>query len=422
MKKAFLTMMAVLLAFGMMVIGCEQGTGGGGGGTRFPPDGDANAFTSLAEALAYLSSHSDGSSADNPVPLKLNINLSSATDGWGALVVALESRKKYVALDLSACSMSGTEFDLYAGAIAGKNYIVSLILPDNATSITSSSSTNSTYTSGSGYCNNSYSKLRAVSGANVINIGDYAFFACTALTTVSFPEVTSIIGGELSFGGAFSGCTSLTSASFPKATSIGNGAFSGCTSLITVDFPKANTITSGSIQHYDGAFSGCTALTSVSFPEATSIGNSAFSGCTSLTTVDFPKATSIGGGAFYGCIALTTVSVPETTSIGYWAFRDCTSLTTVSIPKVTSIGYEAFANTGTTPLTITMGAGAPTVGYRMFYGINDSRNVTVRVPNGAIGYDEEWQEAFKGLGNDDINYGVTPTVNEYINLVVEYYY
>jgi hypothetical protein len=59
-------------------------------------------------------------------------------------------------------------------------------------------------------------------------------------------------------------------------------------------------------------------------------------------------------------------------------------------------------------LTITMGAVAPTVGSDMFVAIYGSKTVTVRVPNGATGYNEAWKTAFKGG-------------NSYINLVFEYY-
>jgi hypothetical protein len=64
-----------------------------------------------------------------------------------------------------------------------------------------------------------------------------------------------------------------------------------------------------------------------------------------------------------------------------------------------------------------MGAVAPVVERYIFDGVS-TKDVTVRVPNGATGYDEAWKTAVKGLGNDG---GITGTVNEYINLVVEYY-
>jgi hypothetical protein len=65
-----------------------------------------------------------------------------------------------------------------------------------------------------------------------------------------------------------------------------------------------------------------------------------------------------------------------------------------------------------------MGTAAPTVGAEIFSNITVSKNVTVRVPSSATGYDDAWKTAFKGLGNDGINYSVTPAVNTYINLQI----
>ena len=70
----------------------------------------------------------------------------------------------------------------------------------------------------------------------ILKIGIYAFASCINLTTVSFPEVTTI-GAS-----AFANCGSLTTVSFPKVTTISNYAFYSCTNLTTVSFPKATNI------------------------------------------------------------------------------------------------------------------------------------------------------------------------------------
>jgi hypothetical protein len=270
--------------------------------------------------------------------------------------------------------MSGTAFDIYSGDVIGKNYIVSLILPDAATSIANSSSGNSTYSDNdSRYYNDSYSALRTVNGANITTIGEYVFQDCTA----------------------------MTAASFPKATAIENSAFLRCSALTSVDFPKAVTIESN-------AFNS-TALTAVSFPEATTVKGS-FMACKSLISVSFPKATNFYH-TFQNCTSLTSVSLPEATNIGSNTFSMCTALTSVSFPKVTNIGLNAFWKCGTTPLTITMGNAAPTVGTSMFVDSNvtSTKNVTVRVPSGATGYDETWKTAFKGRSAPNVN------------LVIQYY-
>ena len=65
-----------------------------------------------------------------------------------------------------------------------------------------------------------------IEGKPVTSIGEYAFFGCSGLTSVTIGNsVTSI--GEL----AFYDCTELTSVTIPDSgTSIGEGAFSDCSS------------------------------------------------------------------------------------------------------------------------------------------------------------------------------------------------
>jgi len=136
-------------------------------------------------------------------------------------------------------------------------------------------------------------------------------------------------------------CTYLTSVTIPEGvTSIGSYAFQGCTGLTSVTIPEGVTFIGGS------AFNGCTGLTSITIPEGvTSIGDNAFDGCTGLTSVTISEGvTSIGEYAFQGCTNLTSVTIPEgVTSIGASAFSSCLGLTSVSIPSsVTTIGNNAF--------------------------------------------------------------------------------
>ena len=65
-----------------------------------------------------------------PIPLPVNITLSS---DWADLLSAIQTGGKYAALDLSACT-GVTEFDP-GTANTGESKIVSLVLPDGATSV-----------------------------------------------------------------------------------------------------------------------------------------------------------------------------------------------------------------------------------------------------------------------------------------------
>ena len=133
----------------------------------------------------------------------------------------------------------------------------------------------------------------------VTSIGNYAFYECTGLASITIPNSVTDIGEY-----AFYYCTELTSVTIPNVTKIANSAFYGCTELKSITIPNSMT----SIGDY--AFSDCTSLTSVTIPNSvTSIGDYAFSGCTGLTSVTLPSSvTNIGNCAFYCCDGLKTVT------------------------------------------------------------------------------------------------------------------
>src|ERR1039458_3782010 len=260
----------------------------------------------------------------------------------------------------------------------------------------------------------------------VTSIGDYAFYECTSLTSVTIPNSVTSIGYEAfnvctnlasvtipnsvtSIGGyAFADCSSLTSVTIPNSvTSIGEGAFAGCTGLTSVTIPNSVTsigyeafwactgLTSVTIPNSvtsigSYAFSECTSLTSVTIPNSvTSIGVAAFSNCTGLTSVTIPNSvTSIGDAAFSNCTGLRSVTIPNSvTSIGDYAFSECTSLTSVTIPNsVTSIGYEAF-NVCTSLTSVTIPNSVTNIGDAAFWDCYSLTSVTIPNSVTSIGYD-----------------------------------
>lgn len=127
--------------------------------------------------------------------------------------------------------------------------------------------------------------------------------------------------------------------------SIGNYAFYNCKNLTSVTIP-CSVKTIG-----ERAFHNCSGLTSVTIPESDSVNRierSAFEGCSSLTNITFPDSlTTIGDYTFDGCASLTDITIPENiTFIGAVAFRACSNLISVSIPNtVTSIGEENLMKT-----------------------------------------------------------------------------
>ena len=238
---------------------------------------------------------------------------------------------------------------------------------------------------------------------SVTSIGEYAFYACHPLTSITIPNSVMSIGDY-----AFQYCSSLTSINIPNSvTSIGRGAFDACHPLTSITIPNSVT----SIGDY--AFSGCYSLTSITIPNSvTSIGHSAFSGCSSLTSmvVESGNSTydsrencnaiietasntliagcqntiipnnviSIGDGAFNWCGSLTSVTIPNSvTSIGEQAFCGC-SFTSVTIPNsVTSIGIHAFAECTSLDSVTCLAMTPPALGSSVFSNCKQS---TLLVP------------------------------------------
>ena len=154
----------------------------------------------------------------------------------------------------------------------------------------------------------------------VTAIGDYAFYNCTSLLTITIPSNVTKIGGS-----AFYGCTGLKSMIIPEnITSIENNSFYGCTALSSVNLP--NTITS--------------------------IKDSAFFNCSSLQLKFLPSAVStLGKGAFSGCGSLASIAMPASlTSVGENAFNNCSGIAEVKIENVDSWCKIDFGNSKSNPV------------------------------------------------------------------------
>lgn len=68
-------------------------------------------------------------------------------------------------------------------------------------------------------------------GKSVTSIGNWAFYNCIRLTSITIPNSATIIGSN-----AFSGCSGLDSIEIPDSVvSIGVGAFEGCSGLTSIN-------------------------------------------------------------------------------------------------------------------------------------------------------------------------------------------
>lgn len=160
---------------------------------------------------------------------------------------------------------------------------------------------------------------------------------------------------------------------------LGDYAFYGCSGLISLTLP------SGVIKIGEGAFRGCCGLTSFTIPSSvTSISKYAFLGCSGLTSLTIPSGVkSIGWDAFRDCSGLTSLTLPSSvSSIGDYAFMGCSGLTSLTLPSsVTSIGKWAFDGCSGLTSIYVYTKKLPELGYNVFNGC-DAKNCTVYVPKG----------------------------------------
>ena len=166
-------------------------------------------------------------------------------------------------------------------------------------------------------------------------LGDYVFFNCSGLTSLTLPSSVTKIGCY-----ALSNCIGLTSLTLPSSvTEIGEHAFLNCRGLTNFTIPSGVTSIGTS------AFFCCYGLISLTIPSSvTSIGGFAFNDCSGLTSIYayMEKLPETGSNLFLGCDAKNcTVYVPKGTGDAYfWSsfgyFDKIVEFDAAGIDKVTT--------------------------------------------------------------------------------------
>ena len=204
-----------------------------------------------------------------------------------------------------------------------------------------------------------YSKVIILDG--ITTISGYVFGECVKLKAVCIPN--SVTGAGMY---AFYGCTALTSVKLPMGNNIASGVFSGCTNLVSINIPY------GAKYLGEGAFDGCTSLTQLIIPDTvTDIENNVFRDCTNLTSITIPsRVKTILYGAFENCKKLTSITIPASvTSINYGVFKGCTKLTSITFENLDNWQYSAdYGSSNYVDLPVSMSLASPSANATNFKG------------------------------------------------------
>ena len=268
-------------------------------------------------------------------------------------------------------------------------------------------------------------------------IGDYAFYQCSSLTSITISEDSKLtsIGYY-----AFAGCGSLTAVYISSLEAWCKISFDSDSSnplddaknlYLNGELVTELIIPEGVTSIGDRVFSGCSSLTAITIPESvTSIGQSAFDNCAALKKVIIedgsetltlgynsysPSWVSIPGeGLFYDCPLesvylgrnlsyntshrfgfspfyregrnLTITLGDHITAISPYLFYESTSLTSISIPEgVTSIGEYAFCDCSSLT-AITIPEGVTSIGDYAFIGCTNLTTITIPSSVTSIGW------------------------------------
>ncbi|MBP3738369.1 MAG: leucine-rich repeat protein [Muribaculaceae bacterium] len=183
------------------------------------------------------------------------------------------------------------------------------------------------------YAFQNHSDLQSITFHNGMKkIGNYAFYECLELTSVSIPYGCQL--GVGSFGACEFNLTSVTLGG--GQTEIPAYCFFDSDALRSITLPEGIETIGDFAFNYSG-------ITSVKFPSTLkSIGYNSFSYAPNLTSITVNDALEIVGERAFGSLPITSIDLKNVKELGAFAFQSCPSLSSVKLDHVERLGATAF--------------------------------------------------------------------------------
>lgn len=181
----------------------------------------------------------------------------------------------------------------------------------------------------------SYTKLTSLTAPNVKTVGGYACYGATGLTgALDLPLCTSV--GDY----GFYACRGIESLSIPNVTSVGTYAFVQCYKLPILDAPNLTTM---GTYAFGGNSTYKMAFKSMNLPKLTAVPASALTYCASMTELVLPECTSVGNSSLTNWTNLKYVDLPKCTSILNYGLRNNGKLATLILRSETMCTLSNYA-------------------------------------------------------------------------------